>query len=261
MTLSQAPNSVGGQVARLASAVTSPTPTEKKASGRPPFYSAYVNRRLGYVVARALESTRVTPNAVTAASAAITFGAIALLVVFRPSWPLGADVAVLLAFGFVLDSADGQLARLRATSSATGEWFDHTVDCFKFSLLHLAVLVSFYRWPVFGHWILVLPLLFAVVSTVTFFGMMFIDQLRLRLTPAGDKGRAKVPRWRRAAVITTDYGLLCFSFALLGWAKGFVVLYGALLVANLLFLCWNEFRWFGEISRLEAAKTKERRGK
>ena len=55
-------------------------------------------------------------------------------------------MSVLLASGYVMDSVDGQLARLRGSGSLSGEYLDHTVDCVKTATLHLAVLISWYRF-------------------------------------------------------------------------------------------------------------------
>ena len=63
--------------------------------------------------------------------------------------------------GYALDSADGQLARLRGGGSLTGEWLDHVIDSFKISTLHLAVLVMAYRFFPTPTWWLLVPLVFS----------------------------------------------------------------------------------------------------
>ena len=70
----------------------------------------------------------MTPNQMTLASAISTFSAIAILAVTTPSLATGLVIAGLLILGFVLDSSDGQLARLTGASSPSGESLDHVVD-------------------------------------------------------------------------------------------------------------------------------------
>ena len=105
-------------------------------------YSRLVNRPAGRMVAALAHGMGVTPNQATAVSATLTGAGILLIALARPGWVTGVAIAVLLASGYVLDSVDGQLARLRGGGSKSGEWLDHTVDCVKTSSLHLVVLVS-----------------------------------------------------------------------------------------------------------------------
>lgn len=86
----------------------------------------YLHRPLAYVIARALLPTSITPDSVTLASLAFGIGSAALIL-----WPLPHhwQWAALLSFtGTVLDCVDGQLARLRKTSSVLGRMLDGSVD-------------------------------------------------------------------------------------------------------------------------------------
>ena len=65
---------------------------------------------------------------VTVVSACFTFAGIVLLAVVPPTAINGLVVA-LMVLGDALDSADGQLARLRGGGSTVGEWLDHVIDC------------------------------------------------------------------------------------------------------------------------------------
>lgn len=86
----------------------------------------YVHRPLAYLLARALLPTPISPNWVTLGSMAIGVYSAVLIVSERPhhfQW------AALCAFvSTVLDCADGQLARLRKTSSVLGRMLDGTAD-------------------------------------------------------------------------------------------------------------------------------------
>src|SRR5476649_857285 len=89
---------------------------QKPGRGAPP-YSRWVNRRLGKYLAAAAYVIGLTPDQVTIISACFTFAALILVIVIAPVWWLGILVAVLLLLGYALDSADGQLARVRGGGS------------------------------------------------------------------------------------------------------------------------------------------------
>jgi len=82
-----------------------------------------VQRPLGFVVAKALFPTRVSPDTVTAmAMICAAAGGVSLI--------LGRNVlaAALVLMCAVLDSTDGQLARMRGTASLSGRMIDGTAD-------------------------------------------------------------------------------------------------------------------------------------
>lgn len=233
-------------VARLASA-------QKGAASGAPAYSIYVNRKLGRFIAAAAYRAGLTPNAVTGLSAALTFTGIVLLATVEPVWWSGVLIWILLAAGYAFDSADGQVARLRGGGSAAGEWLDHVVDALKISSLHLAVLISAYRFFDLPSdaWLLV-PIGFSIVANVTFFAMILNDQLKY---VRGRKGTAETgggSRVRSFLVIPTDYGLLCFVFVLLGAPHVFFAVYGLLFLANAGFLLLAAVKWFRDMVALDA---------
>jgi phosphatidylglycerophosphate synthase len=225
---------------------------QKSAKGAPA-YSRFINRRLGRLIAAAAYKLGLTPNGVTAISASFSFLAIALIALVRPSVLLGPVVALCLVLGYAFDAADGQLARLRGGGSKSGEWLDHMVDSAKISSLHLAVLISCFRFFGFAHqaWLLV-PLLFSAVANVTFFGMILNDQLR-RVVAAGgrtvEQGAAST--LRSALVIPTDYGVLCLVFAVLGARSLFFALYAFLFLASAGFLLLAAVKWFRDMASLD----------
>jgi phosphatidylglycerophosphate synthase len=233
-------------VARLASA-------QKGAASGAPAYSVYVNRRLGRFIAAAAYRAGLTPNAVTAMSAAFTFTGIVLLATVPPVWWSGVLIWLLLAVGYAFDSADGQVARLRGGGSAAGEWLDHVVDALKISTLHIAVLISAYRFFDLDTdaWLLV-PIGFSVVANVTFFAMILNDQLKYARGRRGTAEAGGGSRLRSFLVIPTDYGLLCFVFVLLGAPVVFFVVYGLLFVANAGFLLLAAIKWFRDMVALDA---------
>ena len=95
-------------------------------------------RPAGWRVARALWRTPVSPDAVTLAS--LVLGVVAGRLFWYHSHWINALGVVLFIASDVLDSADGQLARLRGTSSRTGRVLDGASDSLRFMSLygHLA---------------------------------------------------------------------------------------------------------------------------
>jgi phosphatidylglycerophosphate synthase len=230
---------------------------QKPGRGAPP-YSRWVNRRLGRWWAAAAYIRGFTPNQVTIVSAIGTFTALALVIFVPPFWWLGILVAVLLLLAYSLDSADGQLARLRGGGSKSGEWLDHVVDATKIGVLHSAVLISFYRFSgAKDSLILLIPLGYMVAQFVFFFGMMLTDQLRRAgaaeagetyAKPSGSGGRLQT-----LVAIPTDYAVLCLAFVLLGFHPAFVVVYFLLFAAETLVTAAVLVRWWRELRRIDAA--------
>jgi len=232
-------------VGRLAAAQKS------RASGAPA-YSIYVNRPIGRLLAAAAYLAGLTPNGVTAISAVCTFSAI-VIVATAPSTPLiGVAVGLLLILGYALDSADGQLARLRGGGSSAGEWLDHVVDAAKISSLHLAVLIAWHRLAELpSELLLLVPIGFAIVAAVLFFAMILNDFLRVR-DHAGTRANARPSGGgiRSLLMLPTDYGVLCIAFLVFGLPVVFVPVYGLLFVANAAFALVALPKWFREIDRI-----------
>ncbi len=230
----------------------------QKTSIGAPAYSRYVNRPAGRILAAVAYRLGCTPDQVTAMSALFTFSALAVLALMRPTWWSGILLTGLLVIGYALDAADGQLARLRGGGSPAGEWLDHMVDATKISALHLCVLISAFRFFRFSSpaWLLV-PMGFAVVAAVLFFGMTLTDQLRrMSAASTGVKvPRAAYSRWRSVLVAPADYGLLCFAFLLLGVPHLFFAVYCVLFVSSAGFLALAAVRWHREMRRLPVASS------
>lgn len=214
-----------------------------------PAYSVFVNRPAGRLLAAAAHRAGMTPDRVTAISAACSAAGILTVALVPPSAWSGVLVALLLALGYAFDSADGQVARLRGGGSAAGEWLDHVVDCGKISVLHVAVLVGAARFfDVPAGWLLV-PLGFLVVNNVAFFAMILNDSLnQIRGVPLRPPGRFR--RWRSLLLLPVDYGTLCLAFVLLGWPSLFVLAYTLLFAALAAHTALAMPKWFRDMRRL-----------
>jgi phosphatidylglycerophosphate synthase len=229
------------------------TRTAGKSSSRSPAYSRFVNRRLGrYLAALAFKAGR-TPDQVTAASACASVAGITVLATRSPSAVTGVLVAALLVLGYALDSADGQLARLRGGGSLRGEWLDHVVDCVKVTALHLAVLVSFYRFADERSLRLLLPLAYTVVAVTYFFAFVLTDLLRRTRPVVREPEPQGAASLRRSLLaLPTDFGLLCLVFLLLGSPTGFLAGYLVLFAVNTAFLAAALQKWFRDLGRAAA---------
>ena len=96
-------------------------------------------RPLGYAIARWLAGTRVTADQVTIAGLAVGLIAGHLFVYADPR--LNCLGVALFVSSDVLDSADGQLARLRGTSSRAGRMLDGVADNLRFVNLYVHLIL------------------------------------------------------------------------------------------------------------------------
>ena len=225
---------------------------QKGAAGAPA-YSRFVNRKFGRLLAALAFRAGLTPNPVTAISAAFTATGIALLALHAPTVGMALAVGACLIVGYAFDAADGQLARLRGGGSPAGEWLDHMVDAVKIASLHLSLLVGLYRFGGIHHGpLLLVPLGFSVVSVVLFFGTLLNEALRAQHgAPTRAQRTDERPGVLRSVlVVPTDYGLLCLVFLLLGVPAVFFPVYTALFAATAAYLGLASVKWFREMGRL-----------
>lgn len=107
------------------------------------FWNAYVCRPVAAVLVDAVKGTRITPNQITISAVFVALISVAILL----AWPghVGLVVAaVVFELSYVLDCADGMLARWRGTASSTGHLLDFLMDELKAFLLLAAVAVRLF---------------------------------------------------------------------------------------------------------------------
>ena len=233
---------------------------QKSARGGPP-YSIFVNRPMGRVLAALAFQAGLTPNQVTALSALATFVGVGLLAAAPPTLLTGVAVCVLLVLGYALDSADGQLARLRGGGSLQGEWLDHTVDSLKVVVVHLAVLVTFFLHLDLARGWLLVPLAFAIASSVHFFGMILVDLLgRATRAELGLQAPTKLAPGASAALLKlpTDYGVFCLATVLLGAHTLFLGVYTLLAAATVGYTLLVVAKWRRDVIALDALRVGSR---
>ncbi len=213
-------------------------------------YSTWVNRPLGRRLAAAADALSLQPNQVTVLSASCSFTAIAVLVGLRPSLWSGVLASGLFVLAFALDSADGQLARLRRAGSASGEYLDHMLDCAVKSALHAAVLVAAYRVGERGSALLV-PVGFQIVALLLFFGGILVAKIHEQSAQDGAVRPARRVSGRVSAValLPVDHGVVSLSFLFWGFFDMFQVVYLLLFLAHVALLAAFSVAWFRELSR------------
>lgn len=192
-------------------------------------YTRYVNRPLADFVVIAAYALGVTPNQLSFLGFAMSLAGMAGLVFL----PVGLGtclvcVLVLLA-AYVLDSADGRLARATGTASAYGEWVDHSLDMIKIVLMHGLCAILLVRADALPAWGIAAIALMGMVSTV---GQFFSTLLREKLIKlAGGTNSPPDPpaAWRKicrnAVLLPFDYGIFCLAFVLLPWPATFSAFY------------------------------------
>lgn len=227
----------------------------QKSSASVPAYLLYVNRRAGGVLATFSYALGLTPTQVTLLSSGCSFLGIALLVLVQPSVPAGIVIAALLLLGYALDSADGQLARVRGGGSKAGEWLDHVADVAKITSLHSAVAISVLRYFGLDSLLpLALVVIFLVANVTQFFGMMLRDKLlastakQNQSSAQGDRAPSLVP-W---LLLPLDHGTLALAFVMLGLHTAFLWCYGFLAACTLLFAIRSLTKAYRGLLALEA---------
>jgi phosphatidylglycerophosphate synthase len=109
------------------------------------WFTEWIARPPAAVVVWALAKTPVTPNQVTFLSAIVCALACAILVLLPGhGWLIAA--AAIYEFSFVLDCADGQLARHRKIASALGHQLDFLMDELKAMMVFGCVAIRLWQW-------------------------------------------------------------------------------------------------------------------
>ncbi|MDP3278168.1 MAG: CDP-alcohol phosphatidyltransferase family protein [Deltaproteobacteria bacterium] len=114
-----------------------------------------LHRPLGYVVARLAYPTSITPDAITLASMVVGIASgITVALSFSPQNAGRLPIAAALLIGSaVLDCSDGQLARMRKSSSRMGRMLDGAVDAVvQIAVVPLAILQMFVRLGGLSSW-------------------------------------------------------------------------------------------------------------
>ena len=170
----------------------------------------YVHRPLAYLLARALLPTPVSPNLVTLASMALSLYAAVLMI---SSTPHHFQWAALCAFlSTVFDCADGQLARMRKTSSVIGRMLDGTADVLGLSAILIAGCYHIYLKYCTTWWHTLLAVVFSLmVAVATSIQTTLFDHYKtvfMKLGVPGFKEAESYPEVRRRYEAQTSFTLV-----------------------------------------------------
>ena len=134
-------------------------------------WNRFVARPLAAVVVVPLARTSITPNQVTFLTLPV-FLAGAVLLAILPSWGALLAGAAIIELSYVLDCADGQLARLKGTSSPVGAHLDFLMDELKAFTLIAAIAIRLWMPARDPRWLLEglagLVVVAAAISLTTF---------------------------------------------------------------------------------------------
>jgi phosphatidylglycerophosphate synthase len=214
------------------------------------WWDLYVCRPVAAVVVYALKDTRITPNQLTLASLVVALGGAAVLL----GWPgyLGLVFGILLLeAAYVLDCADGMLARLRGTASPAGHLLDFLMDELKAFVLVGVVAVRLYQERAEPRFLLLGILGLVVVATgiaITTF------QRRPEVSPPGapavagtvrtqSRVRRLIALGERGGKLLIHYPSYIYIPAALGHIEVFLCLYVAVnalyALRSLAWLAWR----------------------
>ena len=224
----------------------------QKSNAGAPLYSRIINRPVGRVLAALAHRVGLTPDQVTGLSACCTYLGIVLIAVWAPSVVAAVLTSLLLMVGYALDSADGQLARLRHGGSRAGEWLDHVADVIKLSTIHAAIAISLFRFSLddlAGPAVLLVPLAFGAVQNIHFFSYILTYQLRYHGGTPLASGEGRPGLTKAVLSAPTDYGLMCFVLMLRSAPVVFMWVYGLMLVGYTLYVALALPRWYLELRR------------
>jgi len=200
------------------------------------WYTEHINRPAARMAAAALATLNVSANTVTMLSFAFTLAGLAMAVYAGSSMAGVLGAYFLLVVGYVLDSADGQVARILNTSSPAGEWLDHILDNVKHVLFHGALLLSvLISQPDRAVTVIALAVIATAAHTTAFTAHMLFEQLQHRHNLAGGE-RSRDRRFGRIAFFVYDWGILIMLVLVLPFRDLFFAAYG-LITAYLVLAC------------------------
>ncbi len=146
-------------------------------------------------LARALQPTRVRPNAVTIAAAGLMLGSALMIAIVPDSIVVRAAIAGSLALGLVLDTSDGHLARLQGTASEFGRWLDAVLDELADMALHAAI-----AWAAYSRTGSALWLLLGMAYMAGKYLFVVAQQDAATVAASGGTVVGDPPSWSRSAV-------------------------------------------------------------
>lgn len=183
----------------------------KKTNGL--LYTKYINRPLAWMFTRFLYK-KCTPNTVSFLAFLMLFSGLTFFSSRGEYEFTDALVLFLVAFlNYILDSCDGQIARLTGKGSSLGEWLDHSLDALRLLLVNIFIIAFIIQSGI--DYINIYLIFLSLFSQV---GLYVVGTLRQKVLK---KDYSKKVRDGKAGNLITallsplDYGVFIFLFLLL----------------------------------------------
>lgn len=163
----------------------------------------------------------MSPNQLTAMSLLFVLAAVAVMVCFGFGSIVASVVVALLALAYVLDCADGQLARTSGQCSKFGAWFDHVSDTAKVFIIHGGIgwllLRSIGVHGISLEWSFLAVLIHLSGSVIYFFAWTYKVMLMGKHLIAKEVSESKKSLVSRGQMLLqcTDHGWLILIFVFL----------------------------------------------
>jgi len=203
-------------------------------------YTRYVNRNAAMPLTWLLWKAGLAPNAVSLISFCLTHAALVILIAMGTTSTAAVIGYLLLVLGYVLDSCDGQLARVSGRTSKLGGWLDHSFDMVKLINLNLTLGYVMISTAIEMEAALALPFTAAGLNLLSQPAHYFVVCMKCQMFEssgashdaatggADGDGRAGFDV-RRLAVLPilfmADYGIFIMIVLLLPWQELFVPIY------------------------------------
>lgn len=215
-------------------------------------YLRLINRPLGRVLAVTAFKLHLTPNFVSALGGVITYAACIVVAIFGKDQVLAIVASAALVFGYALDSADGQLARLSGRTSLSGEFLDRCIDLGKLVLLHAAIISVLVRDqsidPVMAG---VTGTAFLTATIVQSTGSVLRTELWKRHPQANNSPTHSEPsalqNLKSVFYLGKEYGSLCVLVGILPLTPAFAIGYFVLGLATVITSILLIVKWYREL--------------
>lgn len=167
-------------------------------------WNTYVARPLAAILVHLARPTPLTPNQVTFLGAFVFLFAAILLIV----WPTATGflvAALIIQFSYLLDCADGQLARLKSMTSDVGAHLDFLMDEYKALLLVGALGIRLWRIDDHTFWLfLTIGALFIVSTATSMTNFIRRPEYAGKTIQPGDSARSRpIPTSTRGKILWT----------------------------------------------------------
>lgn len=206
-------------------------------------YTKYVNRNLAWLFTRFLY--RFSPNAIS--TFAFIFLVLGLFFIeLRPTLTSSIVIYFILTINFILDSTDGQVARLTKQGTPLGEWLDHSLDAIRLLVVNAFLVNYITSYSDFSGNIV---LLFLPLTGLI--GLFVVGELRNKILtsdPSETLRKSKnISMLSTLILFPVDYGVFILIFFLLPFPSLLVsvyillgIYYSFILLVNMLVIYISE---------------------